>query len=99
MLTIETESRPSEDSAAVFDELFDRMCKALGVPEEFIVDTPENTIRVKQERECFNQEDTGMSWKGMSGPRGPSGNSSGPFGEYWIDWGEQKKMKFIKYLP
>ena len=53
MLTIdEIDSRPSEDSVAVFDELFEKICRALQVPEEFIVDTPENTIRVKKEREC-----------------------------------------------
>ena len=36
----------------VFDEFFERICKALGVPEEFIVETPKDTIRVKKEESC-----------------------------------------------
>lgn len=43
-------TRPYEGCVGiVFDELFEKICQALGVPEEFIVNTPENTIRVKKE--------------------------------------------------
>ena len=43
-------TRPYEGCVGiVFDELFEKICKALGVPEELVVETPKETIRVKKE--------------------------------------------------